>query len=72
VLRERQSGTSPAACSDPREEPEEFDRLTQIAHRDAALLLHRDPDLAEPRGQAALGLLALFGHDPTLARLDAG
>ncbi len=72
VLRERQSGMQAGRLLDPREEPEEFDRLTSIAHRDAQALLERDPDLVSLRGQAALGLLALFGHDPTLAKLDAG
>ncbi|WP_240790971.1 ATP-dependent DNA helicase RecG [Roseomonas sp. AR75] len=72
VLRERQSGMQGGRLLDPREDPDEFGRLTQIAHRDAQALLDRDPELASPRGQAALTLLALFGHDPTLARLDAG
>jgi ATP-dependent DNA helicase RecG len=72
ALGARQSGLPGARLLDPREEAEEVARLTHLAHQDAALLLHRDPDLAGPRGRAALGLLALFGHDPTLARLDAG
>ena len=72
VLRERQSGMLAGRLLDPREEPEEVDRLTQIAHRDAQALLERDPGLETARGQAALTLLALFGHDPTLAKLDAG
>jgi ATP-dependent DNA helicase RecG len=72
VLRERQSGMQAGRLLDPREEPEEFERLTHIAHRDAQALLERDPMLASARGQAALALLALFGHDPTLAKLDAG
>jgi ATP-dependent DNA helicase RecG len=72
VLRDRQSGQPGGRLLDPREEPEEFERLTHIAHRHAQALLERDPALATPRGQAALTLLALFGHDPTLAKLDAG
>ena len=72
VLRERQSGLQGGRLLDPREEPEEFERLTHIAHRDAQALLERDPALASPRGRAALALLTLFGHDPTLAKLDAG
>ncbi|WP_368415023.1 ATP-dependent DNA helicase RecG [Falsiroseomonas sp.] len=72
VLRERQSGLQGGRLLDAREEPEEFERLTHIAHRDAQALLERDPALASPRGQAALALLTLFGHDPTLAKLDAG
>jgi ATP-dependent DNA helicase RecG len=72
VLRDRQSGQQAGRLLDPREEPEEFERLTHIAHRDAQALLERDPSLATARGKAALTLLALFGHDPTLAKLDAG
>ncbi len=72
VLRERQSGLQGGRLLDAREEPEEFERLTHIAHRDAQALLDRDPALASPRGRAALTLLTLFGHDPTLAKLDAG
>jgi ATP-dependent DNA helicase RecG len=72
VLRDRQSGMLAGRLLDPREEPEEFDRLTHIAHRDAQALLARDPGLAGPRGQAALALLALFGHDPSLGMLEGG
>jgi ATP-dependent DNA helicase RecG len=72
VLRERQSGMQGGRLLDPREEPEEFDRLTHTAHRDAQALLESDPELSSVRGQAALMLLELFGHDPTLAKLDAG
>ncbi|MFC3002131.1 ATP-dependent DNA helicase RecG [Falsiroseomonas tokyonensis] len=72
ALGARQSGLPGARLLDPKEEAEEIARLTHLAHQDAAVLLHRDPELATPRGQAALGLLALFGHDTTLATLDAG
>ncbi|MGG5821719.1 ATP-dependent DNA helicase RecG [Falsiroseomonas sp. HW251] len=72
VLRERQSGMQAGRLLDPREEPEEFDRLVNTAHRDAQVLLDRDPELSSDRGKAALMLLALFGHDPTMAKLDAG
>ncbi|WP_328733411.1 ATP-dependent DNA helicase RecG [Falsiroseomonas selenitidurans] len=72
ALGARQSGLPGARLLDPREEAEEVARLTHLAHQDAALLLHRDPSLASPRGRAALGLLALFGHDTSLATLDAG
>ncbi|MGG5808471.1 ATP-dependent DNA helicase RecG [Falsiroseomonas sp. CW058] len=72
ALGARQSGQPGARLLDPQEEPEEYARLINIAHRDAQLLLDRDPDLAGERGRAALALLALFDHDPTLARLDAG
>jgi ATP-dependent DNA helicase RecG len=72
ALGSRQAGMPGARLLDPREDPEEYARLVNIAHRDAALLLDRDPDLATPRGRAALALLALFDHDPTLGRLAAG
>jgi ATP-dependent DNA helicase RecG len=72
ALGARQSGQPGARLLDPQEEPEEYSRLINIAHRDAQLLLERDPELATGRGRAALALLALFDHDPTLARLDAG
>jgi ATP-dependent DNA helicase RecG len=72
ALGARQSGLPGARLLDPREDAEECARLTHIAHRDATVLLDRDPGLATERGQAALALLALFDHDPTLARLDAG
>ncbi|MDO9502408.1 MAG: ATP-dependent DNA helicase RecG [Falsiroseomonas sp.] len=72
ALGARQSGLPGARLLDPKEEAEEIARLTHLAHQDAALLLHRDPPLETPRGRAALGLLALFGHDTTLAALDAG
>jgi ATP-dependent DNA helicase RecG len=72
ALGARQAGMPGARLLDPKEEPEEYARLIQIAHRDAAVLLERDPALDSPRGQAARLLLALFDHDPTLARLDAG
>jgi ATP-dependent DNA helicase RecG len=72
ALGARQSGLPGARLLDPREDAEECARLTHIAHRDASVLLERDPRLEGERGQAALALLALFDHDPTLARLDAG
>ncbi len=48
------------------------ERLTDMAHQDAALLLHRDPALAGARGQAARRLLGLFGKDAAMATLGAG
>jgi len=72
ALGARQAGMPGARLLDPREEPEEYGRLISIAHRDGQKLLHDEPALEGPRGQAALMLLALFDHDPTLARLDAG
>jgi ATP-dependent DNA helicase RecG len=72
ALGARQAGQPGARLLDPQEDAEEYGRLINIAHRDAQLLLDRDPDLKGERGRAALALLALFDHDPTLARLDAG
>lgn len=54
-------------------DPQRHGGLIRMAHQDAALLLEKDPDLsATPRGRAARLLLALFGHDLTLAPLAAG
>ena len=47
-------------------------RLVQIAHTDAEALLHRDPTLASPRGEAMRLCLALFGHDVSMSVLQAG
>ncbi len=72
VLRDRQSGRLLGRLADAIEDTEEVDRLTRIAHRDAQALLERDPHLASERGKAALTLLALFGHDTTMAVMGAG
>ena len=72
ALGARQAGLPGARLLDPREDPEEYGRLVEIAHRDAELLLQKDPALAAPRGQAARLLLAIFGHDISMAPLDAG
>ena len=47
-------------------------RLIKMAHKDAELLLQKDPGLSSPRGQAARLLLHIFGHDLSLAPLAAG
>jgi ATP-dependent DNA helicase RecG len=72
ALGARQAGLPGARLLDPREDPEEYARLVDIAHRDAELLLAKDPGLSGPRGRAARLLLALFGHDISMAPLDAG
>ena len=72
ALGARQAGLPGARLLDPREDPEEYARLVDIAHRDAEVLLERDAALASPRGQATRTLLALFGHDLSMAPLDAG
>ncbi|NMJ42397.1 ATP-dependent DNA helicase RecG [Roseomonas sp. JC162] len=72
ALGARQAGLPGARLLDPREDPEEYGRLVEIAHRDAELLLQKDPGLAGPRGRAVQLLLAIFGHDISMAPLDAG
>jgi ATP-dependent DNA helicase RecG len=72
ALGARQAGLPGARLFDAREDPDEFARYVQIAHRDAEALLTRDAALASPRGQAARLLLRLFGHDLSMAPLDAG
>jgi ATP-dependent DNA helicase RecG len=46
--------------------------LIELAARDAALALIRDPQLASPRGQALRLLLELFGKERAAAFLTAG
>ena len=54
-------------------EAEAQDRLIAIAHRDAALLVEKDPALADgERGRAARVLLDLFEGPETIRTLDAG
>ncbi|MBR0671286.1 ATP-dependent DNA helicase RecG [Neoroseomonas soli] len=72
ALGARQAGLPGARLLDPREDAEEYGRLVHIAHDDAEVLLQRDPELTSPRGQAARLLLAIFGHDMSMAPLDAG
>jgi ATP-dependent DNA helicase RecG len=72
ALGARQAGLPGARLFDAQEDPDEFARHVQIAHRDAEALLTRDAALASPRGQAARLLLRLFGHDLSMAPLDAG
>jgi ATP-dependent DNA helicase RecG len=72
ALGARQSGRMGFRLADPEEDPAEFSRLVAIAHKDAELLLERDPTLASPRGEAMRLCLALFGHDVSMAVLNAG
>ncbi|RKK04922.1 ATP-dependent DNA helicase RecG [Pseudoroseomonas wenyumeiae] len=53
-------------------DPQRHGGLIKMAHKDAELLLQKDPGLSSPRGQAARLLLQIFGHDLTLAPLAAG
>ncbi|MBO1075303.1 ATP-dependent DNA helicase RecG [Roseomonas marmotae] len=54
-------------------DPQRHAGLIRMAHKDAELLLQKDPTLsATPRGRAARLLLSIFSHDLTLAPLAAG
>lgn len=70
MLGTRQSGQPLLRLALPDARAQE--RLIEIAHRDAALLLERDPELTSPRGVAARQLLSLFGKDAAMATLRAG
>ncbi|MGE0416637.1 MAG: ATP-dependent DNA helicase RecG [Acetobacteraceae bacterium] len=50
----------------------EHEPLLQMAHRDAAVLLNRDPGLASPRGRAVRVLLRLFDRLEAMRTLAAG
>ena len=43
--------------------------LIRIAHDDAKLILHRDPELLSDRGKALRLLLSLFDYDSALVTL---
>ncbi|MBC7637861.1 MAG: ATP-dependent DNA helicase RecG, partial [Acetobacteraceae bacterium] len=56
-------GTSQSGFGDWKlADPERDEGLLQMAARDAALLLNRDPKLRGPRGMAVKLLLKLFGR----------
>ncbi len=46
--------------------------LLEAARDDAALILHKDPDLTTPRGEALRTLLYLFGRDEAVKYLKSG
>lgn len=50
----------------------EQDQLRFIAHKDAAMLLERDPRLQSPRGRAADLLLRLFDKEDSMRLIHAG
>jgi ATP-dependent DNA helicase RecG len=52
--------------------PAEHEHLLHMAHRDAAVLLSRDPKLETPRGQAIRVLLRLFERTAAMRTLAAG
>ncbi len=68
ALGTRQSGLPGLRIANP----ETDGAALATAARDAALLLHRDPHLTTPRGQAARLLLRLFGRDRGMRALLAG
>ncbi|MBO1079526.1 ATP-dependent DNA helicase RecG [Roseomonas haemaphysalidis] len=53
-------------------DPQRHGGMIRMAHKDAELLLQKDPGLITERGRAARLLLSLFGHDLSLAPLAAG
>jgi len=71
MLGKRQSGQPGWRLANPAE-PAEYDRLLNIANRDAALLLERDPKLEGERGRAVRTLLRLFDRGTAVRTLEAG
>jgi ATP-dependent DNA helicase RecG len=68
VLGTRQAGAPGFRLADPVE----HEGLLQMAHRDAAVLLLRDPGLTSERGQAIRWLLRLFERTEAMKTLAAG
>ena len=68
LLGKRQSGLPGFRIADPAE----HDGMLSMAHRDAALLLERDPKLETPRGKAVRLLLRLFERGTALRTLASG
>ncbi len=68
LLGKRQSGLPGYRLADP----DQHERLVQIAARDAALILEREPKLDGERGNALKTLLGLFGRREGVQMLDAG
>jgi ATP-dependent DNA helicase RecG len=68
LLGTRQAGAPGFRLADP----EVHEPLLQMAHRDAAVLLNRDPRLESARGQAVRLLLRLFGRAEAMKTLAAG
>ncbi|MDB5316942.1 MAG: ATP-dependent helicase RecG [Rhodospirillales bacterium] len=71
ALGVRQAGHAGSRLQDT-DDVEEYGALVATANRDAQHLLHQDPSLQSPRGEAAKLLLRLFDHDITMDRLSAG
>src|ERR1700744_4345168 len=68
VLGRRQSGMEDFRMADPAAHGD----LLAVAHDDAKLILARDPDLKNPRGDALRVLLYLFGRDEAVRYLRTG
>jgi ATP-dependent DNA helicase RecG len=68
LLGTRQSGQQSFRLADPVA----HEGLLHIAHRDAALLLHKDPTLKSDRGKAIRLLARLFGQGEALRTLRSG
>jgi ATP-dependent DNA helicase RecG len=68
ALGTRQAGLPGYKLADP----DAHEHLLHMAHRDAAVLLSRDPKLETPRGQAVRVLLRLFERSAAMRTLAAG
>ncbi len=68
ALGKRQSGLPGFRLSDPATQ----ESMLQMAHRDAAVLLDRDPGLTSQRGLAIRSLLRLFDRRAALETLASG
>lgn len=68
LLGTRQSGLPGYRLADPEQDK----ALLEIAHKDAKLILQRDPRLESPRGEALRILLNLFDQRDAIATLNAG
>ena len=68
ILGTRQAGAPGFKLADPVE----HEGLLDMAHRDAAVLLQRDPGLTTARGQAVRWLLRLFERTEAMRTLASG
>ncbi len=68
LLGKRQSGLPGFRLADPAQ----HEGLLQMANRDAAVLLDRDPGLGSARGRAVVGLLRMFDRGAGMRTLEAG
>ena len=68
ILGTRQAGAPGFKLADPVE----HEGLLDMAHRDAAVLLRRDPGLTTERGQAVRWLLRLFERTEAMRTLASG